>query len=92
MTNSKKTLITTRSSEILIVRQTGQKTLQWFCADCEAETEMLDFNSAVTVFRIGARELIRQIETGAIHSTETASGHLFACSQSLQIARLKLKQ
>jgi hypothetical protein len=40
-------------------------------------------NSAVTIFSIGAHELMRQIEIGAIHSTENANGHLFICRESL---------
>jgi hypothetical protein len=46
--------------------------------------EMLDLNMSVTDFGSGMREIIRQIETGAIHSTETTGGHLLVCQKSLQ--------
>lgn len=81
MKNSKKVLITTATSEIFVVRRPRQKTFREFCPQCETEMEMLDFNSAVTFFRIRAHELIRQIEAGAIHSIETVNGHLFVCKR-----------
>ena len=84
MKNAKKVLITSATSEIFIMRRGGQRTVRGFCEICEAETEMLDLHSAVTVFGLGTRELIRQIETGAVHSGETASGHLLVCTESLQ--------
>jgi len=84
MTNSNKFLVTTASSEIFILRRGLQKAIRGFCEICEAETEMLDLNLAVNVFPLGMREIIGQIETGAIHSTETTSGHLLVCQDSLQ--------
>ena len=84
MKNAKKILITSATSEIFIIRRGRQKTFRGFCTNCAAETEMLDLHSAVTVFGLGTRELICQIETGAVHSSETASGHLLVCTESLQ--------
>ncbi len=84
MKNAKKVLITSATSEVFILRHGRQKAIRGFCEICEAETEMLDLHSAVTVFGLRTRELIRQIETGAVHSAETASGHLLVCTESLQ--------
>jgi hypothetical protein len=85
MKNSKKTLVTTATSEIFIIRRGAvQKTIRAFCPNCQIQTEMLELNSAVTAFRIGARRLIGQIEIGAIHSTETANGYLLICEKSLR--------
>ena len=91
MKNAKKILITCATSEIFILRHGRQKAIRGFCKICEAETEMLDLNSAVNVFCLGMREIIRQIETGAIHSTETTSGYLLVCQNSLQIFVDKIK-
>jgi hypothetical protein len=44
---------------------------------------MFDLNSAVSFSGVGARELIRQIEAGTVHSSEMASGHLLICKTSL---------
>jgi hypothetical protein len=86
MTNAKKFLVTTASREIFILRRGRQKAIRGFCEICKAETEMLDLNSAVTVFSLGTRELIRQIEIGAVHSSETANKRLLICTESLQAA------
>ena len=84
MKNAKKILITSATSEIFILRRGRQNAIRGFCEICEAEVEMLDLNAAVSVFRLGTREIIRQMETGAIHSTDTAGGHLLVCTESLQ--------
>lgn len=86
MANSKKFLITTTTSEFFIIRRGGrQKALRGFCEVCQRETEMLDLNQEVAIFRLSMREIIYHIDTGAIHSIETESGHLFVCQDSLQI-------
>ncbi len=84
MKNAKKFLITSATREVFILRHGRQKAIRWFCEICEAETEMLDLHSVVPVFGLGTRELIRQIETGAVHSSETANGHLLVCTESLK--------
>lgn len=85
MTNSKKILITTVRNEILIVRHAGERQkLSEFCQECRALTVMFDFDSAVTIFDVRARDLMEQIAAGAIYSTETASGHPLVCQNSLQ--------
>ena len=85
MKNSKKILITSISSEIFIVRRGAKPSVtRAFCLDCRAQTEMLDLNAAVSLSRIGAREILRRIEAGALHSIETARGHLLVCRDSLE--------
>lgn len=91
MKNAKKILVTSATSEIFIIRRGRQKTFRGFCVHCKAETEMLDLHTAVTVFGLGTRELIRQIETGAVHSTETANGHLLVCTESLKTMNRETK-
>jgi hypothetical protein len=84
MAITKRILITTESSEIFIVRLNGESVIRAFCADCATESAMLTLDEAVTFSNRSARELMRQTETGAVHSLETASGHLLVCQQSLQ--------
>lgn len=84
MKNAKKIFITTREHEIFIVRRGAEKTLIGFCKDCQTEVEMLSLDCAVTLSGKGTRELIRQTESGAIHSIETESGHLLICRRSLK--------
>jgi hypothetical protein len=44
---------------------------------------MLNLDSAVNYSGRPARMLMREIESGLIHSTETTSGHLLICEASL---------
>ncbi len=84
MSKAKKILITTESSEIFILRRSGQNTIRGFCSDCAAEIEMLTLDEAVSFSALNTRELICRIETGAVHSIETLGGHLLVCQKSLQ--------
>ena len=84
MAITKRILITTERHDVLIVRQSGRKTNRGWCPQCLAEVEMLSFVSSLSFFGSCAREFIRQIESGVIHSIEDASGHLLICLKSLE--------
>lgn len=81
--NAKKILIETEQSETFVVRLRGKTSLTAFCEKCGAEGNMLDLDSAVNYSGRSARTLMREIESGAIHSAETESGHLLICVASL---------
>lgn len=83
MTNLKKILITTESHEVFIVRMGGSSNIQGFCPDCAEEVGLLTLDEAVSFSARSTRELLRQIECAAVHSIETASGHLLVCRRSL---------
>lgn len=84
MTNLKKILITTESQEVFILRMNENSNIRGFCADCEKEIRFLTLDEAVNFSALPTRELIRQVERGAVHSVETASGHLLICRNSLE--------
>ena len=84
MENTKKIFITTHEHEIFIVRRGTSETHFRFCESCQAEVEMLSFDRAVTLSGKRTRELIRQTDSGAIHSMETENGHLLVCGRSLK--------
>lgn len=84
MTNAKRILITTESREIFILRRGEQQINIGFCETCQAETEMLTLDEAVSLTGESTRDLFRRIEAGAIHPTEIASGHLLVCQNSLK--------
>ncbi len=83
-TKAKKLLITTVSHEIFIVRMDRQTSVCGYCAECEAEVEMLTFDAAINLSGIGGRELIRQLAADEVHAIETANGHLLVCQNSLK--------
>lgn len=81
---SKKILVTTATCETLFIRRSRYQTnMRFFCEECSTTVEMIDLNSAVTIFKTTTRELLQGIETGAVHSVEIQSGHLFVCASSL---------
>lgn len=79
---AKKYLITTETHEIYIVRNRREK-IYGFCAECGKETEIINLDSAVSLTGKSARQIFYAIETGAIHSLETAQGHLLVCRETL---------
>lgn len=83
MSNSKKFVITTRSSELVFVRR-GHVPVYTYCAVCRAERQMLTIDDAVTIACAPTREIVAHTETGAIHAAESAGGHLLICPDSLR--------
>ncbi len=84
MKNAKKILITSATSEFFIIRRGRQKTFRGFCPNCAAETEMLTLDEAVILTGKSTLELVRPAESDAIHTIESASGHLLVCQNSLR--------
>src|SRR5687768_2499427 len=82
ISNAKKILIETDCTETLILR-TGPRVTRFHCPECVQDIAMLDLNSAVTLSGRGARELIRDLENGVIHSSQSPEGYLLICSRSL---------
>jgi hypothetical protein len=82
---SKKYLITIESHEVFILRR--NKTFRGYCARCETEVEMLKLDAITSEMKTTTRELFRLIEKNLVHSTESESGHLLVCRNSLEIER-----
>ena len=57
--------------------------VRFFCARCDAQSEMLSINVAAN--RTGKiwREIVGLIESGGLHSTETEAGEIYVCAASL---------
>jgi hypothetical protein len=91
MVNAKKILIETECRETVVVRTSTPRVVIAYCESCTIETEMLDLNAAVTRSGRGARELIHEIDSGRVHSSQTPSGHLLICANSVQPADANLK-
>jgi len=79
----KKFLITTQRSETIVIRGNGPQIGSTFCPSCATEVQMFNFDLAVTVSGITGSELVRKLQIGEIHATETAAGHLLICANSL---------
>ena len=84
MADAKRFLITTRTSEIFIVRpvRTGKG---MYCPVCKESRGVLTLDEAVSLTLTGTRDLIAHTETGELHAIESAAGHLLLCGESLRI-------
>lgn len=86
MVNAKKILIESETIETFTLKIRGLRTVRLFCPECDATQEMVDLNSAADVSGASARELLRRVESGELHSPETSSGHFMICRGSLEHA------
>ena len=58
------------------------------CRGCGSIVKMLGLEEAMTLAKVGSREIYRRVETGQLHFMETATGHLLICLESLKAWRL----
>lgn len=86
ISNAKKILIETETTETFRLRITGPQTMRSYCPECGRIEEMLDLNSAADASGSAARELLGLIAASVLHSPETARGHLLICRGSLEEA------
>lgn len=84
MVSARKILIETNTTETVRLRVTGPQAMRLFCRDCGAVEEMLDINLAADVSGTSARDLIRRIECGGLHSPDSVNGYLLVCRASLE--------
>jgi hypothetical protein len=80
---TKKIFIETECREVFIVRASGKNELRGFCEGCGAQGDLLTFDEAVSHSGLSTKEVIARVQTGEIHSCETARGHLLICLRSL---------
>ena len=86
MANSKRILIESETTETFRLRVSGPQVARLYCPECETVEEMVDLNSASDISGTAARELLGLIVAGALHSPDTARGHLLICRASLEAA------
>ncbi len=79
----RKLLITKEEHEIIVVRK-GEGSIRTQCLECATEVEMATFDRATAKFGIPAVTLIRLINEGGVHLSETSTGHLLICLDSLR--------
>lgn len=82
--NTKKILIETESREVFRLRIIGPEIETLYCECCQKVEEMLDLNSAADISGAAARDLLKRVEAGELHSPEGGNGHLVICRGSLE--------
>ena len=83
MKTKNRTEISFETHEVTIIRFNLNQTVVRFCAACGANVRYLPVSRAAGVLRISERQVYRLIENGQIHSTETETGALLVCRNSL---------
>ena len=56
--------------------------LSW-CAQCEAQVEMLTVDEAAILRRVSSRAMFQRVESQQVHASENANGLLLICLNSL---------
>ncbi len=82
--NTKKILIETESHSVFLIHRKPGELHVAYCAQCGRDNEMLTLDGAVQVSGRRGRELARLVQTGEVHSHETANGYLLICVRSLE--------
>jgi hypothetical protein len=84
MRQSRRTTIVVETERLLMVRSQRQSTaVERWCDDCGAMVTMAALELAATVSATSQREIVRRVESGALHVTESADGVLLICLPSL---------
>jgi len=78
-----KTEIRFETHELTVIRVRRSQTLTAFCALCEKKVRHLSVARASAVLAVSETAVFRLVESRTVHSTETASGTLFICWNSI---------
>lgn len=85
MVNAKKIYKRTVTVERLFIRGSTTDPAVLFCTGCGRMTEMLSFDHASVSAGISMRKLFHLSENGVIHSTETNTGRILFCRESIDV-------
>jgi len=83
MANAKKILITTESHETFTLRMHSRERAFGSCRECGRDVEIVTLEQAVWMTRTPTRELLRMVDLQLIHATETDSGFILICVNSI---------
>jgi len=77
-----RTVITVETEEVWIVRNRRTAVRTW-CSECGRQTTLVTLAEAVALGGVSSRVIYRRVESGGIHYSETPSGLLLFCANSL---------
>ena len=82
---TRKTVITSESHELLVIRQLPAGAARAWCPGCAAEVWMLRPGEAALLAGLSARAVYRLAEAGLVHFAETPDGLLLVCPSLLPL-------
>lgn len=83
MEKRRKTIITSETHEVLVVRRPLSPAIRIWCPVCAEELDMLKPEEAAAVANVNTRTIYAWVETGRIHHTETSGGEVLICPRQL---------
>lgn len=87
---TEKTVITVETFQRTTVHSRREARIAW-CDRCAAKTAMLEPDAAAAHLQITTRQIFRLTEAGDVHYSETESGALLICGNSLSIKKNGLR-
>ena len=80
-------IVTERTREVSfrVKRRLANAETSVACATCGGE--LVSINEAAQNSAFGWREIVRLVETGAVHSAETGAGEIYVCAASLSAGK-----
>ena len=82
MKRKRKTEIVVERDQVLVIRRLDRQEPRW-CAECGGQAQLVNIDEGAALIGISARAIFRRVETGQVHFTETETGALFVCVNSL---------
>ena len=82
MKKTRRTRIVVETERLLVVRTRRAGVASW-CAACGGDVQMVGLDEAAQVSARSQREIVRRVEAGRLHFTESARGRLLICLNSL---------
>ena len=83
MKNKRCTEIKLEEYEITVIRFKGQPDVRRLCGSCGSNARHLTVSRAAKLLRISERTVFNLIEGDRVHSSETTTGALLVCRNSL---------
>lgn len=78
-----KTEIRIETHELTVIRVRRSQTATVFCSLCQLKVLHLTVARAAAALQLSETAVFRLVEGGSVHSTETRSGALLVCSNSV---------
>ena len=81
----KKILITSEKYEQTLIHFKRDPPEEGFCPECDEKVIVIRLDDAARSLKVGTRDLLELIDSGAVHGIEEADGILSLCGRSLAV-------
>jgi hypothetical protein len=82
---SKEILITSEKYEQTLIHFKRDPSAEGFCLECDESVIVIRLDDAARSLKVGTRDLLELIDSGAVHGIEEADGIISLCGWSLAV-------